>query len=239
MVALLVVFPVSLILESLNGLSILVGRPFNRVKLDRWLTILQIGVVPVMLSIGLIFGVLAGGTSQHFRTPHGISGLVLTVSSFVSNGLSFVRRRTQGKSDKAMTARRTAFEFPPDHKKLLLADRLVISFTLILVLGVWVTGIIDLRSISFCLVDQVSMVTVAVAGAILNWFWEAALVVMCVDWWLGRRSQGKTRRTVDGEQPLISDGVYSAQPSPMFRTYLSPYNSASSHEEKLPPRSPR
>lgn len=222
-IALLVVFPVSLIIESSMWLAGVFGRPLNLDKVNQWLTILQVGVVPIMVLVGLILGVLAGGNSQHFRTAHGMIGLILALSSITSSGLSFVRRRAQRKSKPAMATRSTATKSQPSHTKLLLADRIVTGLTLLLVFFVWVTGLEDLRSISLCIVDQVSMVIVAMAAAILNWFWEAAIVIISVEWWLRRRNDSNSHKTVEVEQPLMAVGGYKAQLSPGYKAQPSPY----------------
>lgn len=242
MVALIVVFPVSLILGALGGLASLVGRPFNPTKLNRWLTILQVGIVPIMLLVGLILGVMAGGSSRHFRTVHGISGLILVLCSFTSSAISFVRRRQP-------PARASTFKIPPAHSKLLFADRLLTALTLVLVLVAWMTGLDDLRNISLCIVDVVSMVLIAAAVTVINWFWEAAIVAIALEWWLSSRGTagtGQGRASKKGGEkkggehlkPLMAESGYKSQLSPGLqpRVPVSPYRPPSS--SYYPPSSP-
>lgn len=204
------------------GLAGLFGRPLNLAKVSQWLTFLQVGVVPITLLIGLILGVLAGGNSQHFRTVHGMIGLVLVLSSIISSGLSFMRRRAERKPKSALATRIIATKSQPSYTKLLLADRLVTGLTLLLIFVVWATGLEDLRSISLCIVDQVSMVIVAVASAFLNWFWEAAIIVITVEWWLGDKNPN-SHKPAEVEQPLMAVSGHKAQLSPVFTVQPSPY----------------
>ncbi|UPK94740.1 hypothetical protein LCI18_005675 [Fusarium solani-melongenae] len=67
------VYPIILLLQSVTVLCDLINNPVAKHKVKRWETILQgFGFCPLLIA-GLTTGILAMGTSDHFRTEHGMS----------------------------------------------------------------------------------------------------------------------------------------------------------------------
>lgn len=66
------VYPIILLLQSVTVLCDLINNPVAKHKVKRWETVLQgFGFCPLLIA-GLSTGILAMGTSDHFRTEHGV-----------------------------------------------------------------------------------------------------------------------------------------------------------------------
>jgi hypothetical protein len=65
-------------------------------------------------------------------------------------------------------------------------ESLIVVLMMGLIFATWITGLEDLRSLSLCIVDQVSMTIVAAVSAVINGVWGSAVTIILVEWWLSR-----------------------------------------------------
>ncbi|KAH7024668.1 uncharacterized protein B0I36DRAFT_163603 [Microdochium trichocladiopsis] len=94
MFAMVGLFPATLILDAMNRLAATTGMPIhNSARLARGMKVVQGAVIPVLMIAGLVLGIVTTGNSRHFRTPHGILGLVLTILSLAHSALAVTRGR--------------------------------------------------------------------------------------------------------------------------------------------------
>lgn len=71
-IAFFLVYPIILLLGSVNVLCDLINRPIEKQKFKRWETRLQSLCFTPLVIAGLATGLLAMGSSDHFRTEHGV-----------------------------------------------------------------------------------------------------------------------------------------------------------------------
>lgn len=71
--AFFLVYPIILLLASATVLCHLIGRPVNKKVVDRWQMILQLGVFAPLVAGGMVTGIFAKGTADHFSSEHGVS----------------------------------------------------------------------------------------------------------------------------------------------------------------------
>src|ERR1700753_3520606 len=93
--------------------------------------------------------------------------------SFISSVLAYMQRKPSEVQTKMKFAG--------------LADLLITVLTMGLIFATWITGLEDLRFLSLCIVDSVSMTIMATIASIINGMWDSAVTILVLEWWLGRR----------------------------------------------------
>ncbi|PHH73731.1 hypothetical protein CDD83_4678 [Cordyceps sp. RAO-2017] len=140
-----VVFPLILILNSSRNILLRVNMahvlPAWAVKFAKvaWI----VGILPSFILV-LVFGVLPAAQSAHFRTAHGVLGLLTLLLSLAAAALYLLSSRglppAEPKTDRIATA---------SH----LCNQILLSMSLFTL----VTGFADLNSITLCLTRVVSL----------------------------------------------------------------------------------
>ncbi|UKZ78613.1 hypothetical protein TrVFT333_006359 [Trichoderma virens FT-333] len=68
--AFFLVYPIILLLASATVLCHLIGRPIEKKVVDKWQMILQLCVFAPLVAGGMVTGILARGTADHFTSEH-------------------------------------------------------------------------------------------------------------------------------------------------------------------------
>ncbi|KAH8647704.1 hypothetical protein BX600DRAFT_475741 [Xylariales sp. PMI_506] len=192
LVAFLALFPSVLIVGAINRLATAAGHGFDPRKANRWLNILQVVLLPLFGIAGLVLGILVAGNSRHFRTPHGILGIVLVAISLISSILSLLVRRRESAAFSERLPKRPGFKG--------VLNNLITALSMGLIFATWITGLEDLRALSLCIVDQVSITIMAVLASVINSLWDSAVTLVVVEWWIGRRVAKVRKDIPNGRQ---------------------------------------
>ncbi|KAF0636536.1 hypothetical protein FPSE5266_08050 [Fusarium pseudograminearum] len=84
-IAFFLVYPIILLMESSTVLCDLINRPVAKITVQKWESALRILVFTPLVIAGLVTGILGMGSSDHFRTEHGVIGVITVVfAGFVS-----------------------------------------------------------------------------------------------------------------------------------------------------------
>ncbi|KAH9908313.1 hypothetical protein F4778DRAFT_776615 [Xylariomycetidae sp. FL2044] len=137
------VLPLVLGLESARNILIRIRKSHILPNVSRWNNIMWFAVIAPSMLLVLVFGALAMGTSRHFRTPHGIVGLLDLILGIAATAMHFL-----------VKARPT--EDSPVPPQLGLVRNVTNSLFLIFSLAATLTGFTDLSRISICLTQTVS-----------------------------------------------------------------------------------
>ncbi|QYT03405.1 Cytochrome b561 domain-containing protein [Trichoderma simmonsii] len=205
--AFFLVYPIILLLASATVLCHLIGRPVNKKVVDRWQMILQLGVFAPLVAGGMVTGIFAKGTADHFSSEHGIVGLV-TVSLTIVDVIIyfFLRRMSRGLSTFESIPRRVRYVHYAD-VALCQAILMISSFVL-------PDGIDDFAVMSLCDTAVLSDSWVFSLGMVLVFVWNGAMAAMTMQWFLVRRS-----RKVDAQETVPLCTVDSSRPiSPIAET---------------------
>ncbi|KAL7933074.1 hypothetical protein V8C35DRAFT_304862 [Trichoderma chlorosporum] len=180
--AFFLVYPIILLLASAAVLCHLIGRPVDKKIIDKWQMILQLSVFAPLVAGGMVTGILAKGTADHFTSEHSIVGLV-TVSLTVVDVILFffLRRMSKGLS--------TFDSIPRRVKYVHYADVALCQVILMISSFVLPDGIDDFAVMSLCDTAVLSDSWVFSLGMILVFVWNGAMAAMTVQWFLVRRSR--------------------------------------------------
>ncbi|CAG7564439.1 unnamed protein product [Fusarium equiseti] len=88
-IAFFLVYPIILLMESTTVLCDLINRPVAKHTVQKWESALRAAVFTPLVIAGLVAGIIAMGSSDHFRTEHGIIGLVTVVFAGFASILYF------------------------------------------------------------------------------------------------------------------------------------------------------
>ncbi|KXJ86053.1 hypothetical protein Micbo1qcDRAFT_209429 [Microdochium bolleyi] len=213
MFALVGLFPTTLIVSAMQQLSSTTARPLHKdLRLAYWIRLTQVAVVPVLVIVGFALGAASGGSSRHFRTPHGVLGLVLVLLALAHSAFTLLlpqyqsrhhnlhhRGHPSGNDEKLAPHEKrspppeesspepSSSQQPTATKHHAFTNMLFVLLLMALIFATWVTGLDDLRTISLCLVEVTSLTLVAAVGAILNALCNVAVAAVVGEWWLSRR----------------------------------------------------
>ncbi|KAH7139624.1 hypothetical protein B0J13DRAFT_596707 [Dactylonectria estremocensis] len=188
-VAFFLIYPIILLLDSMTVLCDLVRRPVEKHKVKKWETGLKSLVFIPLVITGFVTGILAMGSSDHFRTEHGIVGLATVVFAVVTDSVYFVELYFSA------TLRRTIRGI----KWLQImhyVDMAACQAILILSGFALSDGFDDLVVMGLCTVDLSMSLTFSL-GMMVVFVWNGAVVAMTLQWFLVRRarlSEGDTTR---------------------------------------------
>ncbi|KAH7143457.1 hypothetical protein EDB81DRAFT_689970 [Dactylonectria macrodidyma] len=188
-IAFFLVYPIILLLGSVTVLCDLINRPIERQKFKRWETRLQsLGFTPLVIA-GLATGLLGMGSSDHFRTEHGIVGLVTVVLAAVAASIYFIELHFNRRLRRTVRGIRWL-------QNIHYVDMATCQLIL-LVSGFAVTdGFDDLVVMGLCSVN-LSMSLGVSLGMMGVFVWNSAVVSMTIQWFLIRRArldEGETIR---------------------------------------------
>ncbi|KAF4344529.1 hypothetical protein FBEOM_1497 [Fusarium beomiforme] len=180
-IAFFLVYPIILLMESSTVLCDLINRPVAKHTVQKWESVFRVFIFTPLVIAGLVAGIIAMGSSDHFRTEHGVLGLVTVVfSGFVSLlfffGFFFDSR-----------LRRTArgLKWLQNIKYF---DMFVCQVILMLSGFVLTDGFDDLTVMGLCYI-QISLAWAVSIGMIAAFVWNSAMVLMTAQWFLVRRAR--------------------------------------------------
>ncbi|EHK18615.1 uncharacterized protein TRIVIDRAFT_158870 [Trichoderma virens Gv29-8] len=180
--AFFLVYPIILLLASATVLCHLIGRPIEKKVVDKWQMILQLCVFAPLVAGGMVTGILARGTADHFTSEHSIVGLVTVSLTIVDVILYFfLRRMSRGLS--------TYDSIPRNVKYVHYADVALCQLILMISSFVLPDGIDDFAVMSLCDTAVLSDSWVFSLGMMLVFVWNGAMAAMTVQWFLVRRSR--------------------------------------------------
>ncbi|KAF2732936.1 hypothetical protein EJ04DRAFT_578009 [Polyplosphaeria fusca] len=141
--------PAYIALGAIQRLSILIGNPINESKCIKWRKIILFAIFTPFLLLGVISGVLGIGKAQHFRSPHGILGLITTIIALPAIITSIQRLRSSQPQPTQARLTQLLIQSPRNHTiSATLTNLLVPLSTTTSILGLSL-----LRSISLCTTD--------------------------------------------------------------------------------------
>ncbi|KAH6988169.1 hypothetical protein BKA56DRAFT_515863 [Ilyonectria sp. MPI-CAGE-AT-0026] len=215
--AFFVVYPIILVLSSLIVLCELIERPLLKTRIEKWQIILYVVFFLPFVAIGMACGVVGMGLSDHFRTEHGIIGLVTVVLSTFAIGLYFIERRFR--SWRYMDRRWYRI------RKMIRYFDIFLCQAVLLISGFALPdGIDDFGVMTLCGTSIISTSLSFSVGMMVGFIWNSAMAAMTLQWWLVNRakldkrqsrlrlwtSRVFRRNTANSEEQL-SSGVFDGQ----------------------------
>ncbi|PVH99989.1 hypothetical protein DM02DRAFT_655863 [Periconia macrospinosa] len=154
--AFLYALPTYFALGALLRLSQIAGHPLNEASNKKWRKWILLGLFAPSAFVGFALGIVAMGTARHFRTVHGIIGLIAIAAIPLTVLVSFMRLRT------AVPPPASSFFFLKQlpallkgPKKIYLFSSFLLQQTQVLGIVAFIEGFADVRSISLCTFDPV------------------------------------------------------------------------------------
>ncbi|RKF62967.1 hypothetical protein GcC1_143006 [Golovinomyces cichoracearum] len=142
-----IAIPIVLIINSSRNFALLCGRTdvLKNASKIQW-TIALAFILPSSLAI-FIFGLLANGTKNHFKSSHGIIGTILILLTLLAFPLAYLR---------------------PKSKSIRIPFSINIAFLLSLTAIVLINGFADLSAISFCAAQFLPQFIFVLIGTLLS-----------------------------------------------------------------------
>lgn len=180
-IAFFLVYPIILLMESSTVLCDLINRPVAKITVQKWESALRILVFTPLVIAGLVTGILGMGSSDHFRTEHGVIGVITVVfAGFVSIlyffGFCFDNRMRR--TARGMRWLQNAHYF----------DMFVCQVILMLSGFVLTNGFDDLSVMGLCYIE-ISTAGAVSLGMIAAFVWNSSMVLMTAQWFLVRRAR--------------------------------------------------
>ncbi|RYC79767.1 hypothetical protein BFJ63_vAg17350 [Fusarium oxysporum f. sp. narcissi] len=180
-VALFLVYPIILLMESSTVLCDLINRPITKHIVQKWESALRAFVFTPLVIVGLVAGTIGMGDSDHFRTEHGILGLITVVFAGFASLLYFFGFFFDSRMRK--TAARIRWL-----QNIHYFDMFVCQVILMLSGFVLTDGFDDLAIMGLCYIQISTNVAVSI-GMIASFVWNSAMVMMTAQWFLVRRAR--------------------------------------------------
>ncbi|KAJ9150797.1 Cytochrome b/b6/petB-like protein [Pleurostoma richardsiae] len=160
-VAFLNIVPLALGLESSRNILIRLRLSHVMPNIPRWNTVLWLYAFTPFLPLVLVFGILAMGTAGHFRTAHGVLGILTIVLAIAAVALHCVVKLRRAE-DGLIIARPFKFLDPRTVRTIVNQVLLIVS------VATAFTGFADLSVISLCFTQLISFETTVVLGFSLS-----------------------------------------------------------------------
>ncbi|RGP80296.1 hypothetical protein FLONG3_1597 [Fusarium longipes] len=183
-IAFFLVYPIILLMESSTVLCDLINRPIAKHTVQKWESALRAAVFTPLVIAGLVAGIIAMGSSDHFRTEHGILGLITVVFAGFASLLyffSFFFDRRLRRTVRGMRCLQNVHYF----------DMFVCQVILMLSGFALTDGFDDLSIMGLCYI-QISTAWAVSLGMIAAFVWNSAMVLMTAQWFLVRRARPET-----------------------------------------------
>lgn len=143
----MLLLPLALSMEAARNILTRLGLKHVYASLPKWVDIIWLLLIGPLAVTALVFGVLAGGSSGHLRTAHGILGL-LTVLAALGGVLLHLMARFTSRGD---LQNGVAFPRPFSLFSALTLRTVLNQGTLMLTLPTVIAGFSDLASVALCL----------------------------------------------------------------------------------------
>ncbi|KAG5810506.1 hypothetical protein H9Q74_005776 [Fusarium xylarioides] len=180
-VAFFLVYPIILLMESSTVLCDLINKPVAKHTVRKWESVLRAFVFTPLVIAGLVAGIIAMGSSGHFRTEHGVIGLVTVVFAGFSSLLYFFDFFFGSRLARTIMGMRW-------RQNLKYFDMFVCQVILMLSGFVLTDGFDDLSLMGLCYI-QISLAWAVSIGMIAAFVWNSAMVLMAAQWFLVRRAR--------------------------------------------------
>ncbi|KAH8680829.1 hypothetical protein BX600DRAFT_428808 [Xylariales sp. PMI_506] len=180
-IAMLNVLPLVIGLESARNIIVRLGKPHNLTWVPKWVDIAWFGVIGPSMAIIVIFGVLVAGNSGHFRTAHGIIGLLTAIDGFAAVGLHYAAK---------------LFGAPPGEPSTLVQKVRVVNNQIfpVAVTAATFSGFSDLSSISLCVPNVIPFELALSVGFGLSSLFIVGTSVSQLEIYLKRRAAKKLKK---------------------------------------------
>ncbi|KAH7008920.1 hypothetical protein EDB80DRAFT_574556 [Ilyonectria destructans] len=186
--AFFVIYPIILVLSSMIVLCELIERPLLKTRIEKWQIILYVVFFLPFVAIGMACGVVGMGLSDHFRTEHGIIGLVTVVLSTFAMGLYFIERRFR--SWRFMDRRWYRI------RKIIRYFDIFLCQAVLLISGFALPdGIDDFGVMTLCGTSIISTSLSFSVGMMVGFIWNSAMAAMTLQWWLVNRAKLDQRQS--------------------------------------------
>ncbi|KAF5602867.1 uncharacterized protein FSUBG_7507 [Fusarium subglutinans] len=179
--AFFIVYPIILIFSTLIALGELIERPLFKARIEKWQKILFCVFFLPLLAIGILCGLTGMGSSDHFRTEHGVSGLVTAVLATLAVGVYLIENNLRPKISISRRWRRV-------HMMVNYTDIFVCQAVLMLSGFALPDGIDDFQVMSLCGTRHISTSLSFSVGMMVAFVWNSAMAAMTLQWWLVRRA---------------------------------------------------
>ncbi|KAJ4039076.1 hypothetical protein NW761_010307 [Fusarium oxysporum] len=175
------VYPTILIFSTLIALGELIERPLFKARIEKWQKILFCVFFLPLLAIGMLCGLAGMGSSDHFRTEHGIIGLVTAVLATLAVGAYLIENSLRPKISMNRKWRRV-------HMMANYTDIFLCQAVLMLSGFALPDGIDDFQVMSLCGTRHISTSLSFSVGMMVAFIWNSAMAAMTLQWWLVRRA---------------------------------------------------
>ncbi|CAG7565402.1 unnamed protein product [Fusarium equiseti] len=175
------VYPTILIFSTLIALGELIERPLFKARIEKWQKILFCVFFLPLLAVGMLCGLTGMGLSDHFRTEHGIIGLVTAVLATLAVGVYLIENSLRPKISINRRWRRVHMMVNYTVIFLCQAVLMLSGFAL-------PDGIDDFQVMSLCGTGHISTSLSFSVGMMVTFIWNSAMAAMTLQWWLVRRA---------------------------------------------------
>ncbi|EWG55853.1 hypothetical protein FVEG_17607 [Fusarium verticillioides 7600] len=179
--AFFIIYPIILIFSTMIALGELIERPLFKARIEKWQKILFCVFFLPLLAIGLLCGLTGMGSSDHFRTEHGIIGLVTAVLATLAVGVYLIENNLRPKISISRKWRRV-------HMMVNYTDIFICQAVLMLSGFALPDGIDDFQVMSLCGTRHISTSLSFSVGMMVAFVWNSAMAAMTLQWWLVRRA---------------------------------------------------
>ncbi|KAF5630051.1 permease of the major facilitator superfamily [Fusarium sp. NRRL 52700] len=179
--AFFIVYPIILIFSTMIALGELIERPLFKARIEKWQKILFCTLFLPLLAVGILCGLTGMGSSDHFRTEHGIVGLVTAVLATLAVAVYLIENNLRPKISISRRWRRV-------HMMVNYADIFICQAVLMLSGFALPDGIDDFQVMSLCGTRHISTSLSFSVGMMVAFVWNSAMAAMTLQWWLVRRA---------------------------------------------------
>ncbi|KAF5660873.1 hypothetical protein FHETE_8724 [Fusarium heterosporum] len=180
-IAFFLVYPIILLMESTTVLCDLINRPVAKHKVRKWESALRAAVFTPLVIAGLVSGIIGMGSSDHYRTEHGIIGLITVVFAAFTAIIYFYTFFFDSWMRRTVLRMRWL-------QNLHYFDMFVCQVILMLSGFALTDGFDDLSIMGLCYI-QISTAWAVSLGMIAAFVWNSAMVLMTAQWFLVRRAR--------------------------------------------------
>jgi hypothetical protein len=197
-IAFFLVYPIILLMESTTVLCDLINRPIAKHKVRKWESALRAAVFTPLVIAGLVAGIIGMGSSDHFRTEHGVRTLCATDNIQLTVDKQVIGLITVVFAGFTAILYFYTFFFESWMRRTVLRMRwlqnihyfdMFVCQVILMLSGFALTdGFNDLSVMGLCYI-QISTAWAVSLGMIAAFVWNSAMVLMTAQWFLVRRAR--------------------------------------------------
>lgn len=192
--------PLFILLNAMQRISALCGKPVQSVKSERWQKrVFFFAYLPAAIG-GTVLGLVAEGDSKHFRSRHGVIGLITLVLTVIGAIVYLLRARNPRPIDSQIFLPIKYLIKSPPKPSLPLAHGIMIATVAQASNFAFLSGWEDLGNVSFCASEALATTTIAIGiGTFCMFLIISAMAVVSLRFWLEQRALAKP---VDGGRTI-------------------------------------